>query len=182
MTSVQNSIDNLGNKLAGTKVARAMTDLTARRFMFLFSIMFIIILIIAVLVVGIFGMLGGIEKATKYIPFMSAFSKSQSQPIVVATPPTVQQPAAAPIIVTESETLPLASAKSEKYTSRYPAGVVPGSILAGDISPTVNTGTQEYENPHYTRMNALWQKSDDTANYFDNSIAAWNARPSPFAQ
>ena len=79
--------------------------------------------------------------------------KPSPQPVVV--PVTVQ-----PSLPQESIPEQIDAAETERYKSRYPAGFAPGTMIAGSLSPTVNTGTTEWENPNYYRRSALWSPTD----------------------
>lgn len=45
--------------------------------------------------------------------------------------------------------------------SRYPAGVLPGTSIVGEVPAKVNTGDFEVDNPNYIRRSKLWEPTDE---------------------
>ena len=65
------------------------------------------------------------------------------------------------------------SAVDTREYSRYPAGVNPGTAIMGALSPTVNTGDFEVDNPNYIRRTALWDPTDQ--NVYNQQV--WSQKP-----
>ena len=190
-TSLTKGLDVVGEKITSTGLAQLMIELTERRYMFLFSLLLMMVISITIIVLVIIGRIDQMLREIRLVPFRTYFAltgkvpqmpkrRSYCKAKLPRLPQIFQQPTTTDVVV--DDTTVYDSAQSEKYTARYPAGPEPGSIYLGNISPTVNVGDKTFENPQYTRYNALWEKSNDESKYFDDSIAPWYSRKSPFAQ
>ena len=191
---IDSFVSKIGNSIENSNAGQFLIRHYREHETLINSFLFMMVIVTTVLVVIIMSVVSSLENQWNSLQWKLDYllqKPNNGQPVTIVQPTPQPEiinelppqidvmdgvvPVAdlAPATITVSEPGPV----TESYRSRYPSGAQPGSILLGDINPTVNVGDREFENPTYWSVNQLWNKSDRTNGL---GVTPWDSREISF--